>query len=85
MINSSKEEPSEARTYSTMDLFPTTLSALGCSIPGDRLGLGTDLYSATMTLLETNTIETLNHELSMHSTFYQKDILQYYTAHRKDQ
>lgn len=85
MINSSKEEPSEARTYSTMDLFPTTLSALGCSIPGGRLGLGTDLYSATPTLLETNTIETLNHELSMHSTFYQKDILQYYTAHRKDQ
>lgn len=85
IINSSKEEPSEARTYSTMDLFPTTLSALGCSIPGGRLGLGTDLYSKTPTLLEMDTVETLNHELSMHSTFYQKEILQYYTAHKKDQ
>ncbi|MDD6366049.1 MAG: LTA synthase family protein, partial [Stecheria intestinalis] len=85
IINSSKEEPSEPRTYSTMDLFPTTLSALGCTIPGGRLGLGTDLYSDVKTLLETNTIETLNHELSMHSTFYQKEILRYYTAHAKDQ
>ena len=85
IINSSKEEPSEPRTYSTMDLFPTTLSALGCTIPGGRLGLGTDLYSDVKTLLEMNTIETLNHELSMHSTFYQKEILRYYTAHAKDQ
>ena len=85
IINSSKEEPSEPRTYSTMDLFPTTLSALGCTIPGGRLGLGTDLYSDVKTLLEMNTIETLNHELSMHSTFYQKEILRYYTAHEKDQ
>ena len=85
IINSSKEEPSEPRTYSTMDLFPTTLSALGCTIPSGRLGLGTDLYSDVKTLLEMNTIETLNHELFMHSTFYQKEILRYYTAHEKDQ
>nr|MCR5557536.1 LTA synthase family protein [Butyrivibrio sp.] len=40
------------RDYSTMDLFPTTLSALGCKIEGDRLGLGTNLYSDKKTLTE---------------------------------
>lgn len=52
IINSSKKEPDTVRSYSTMDLFPTTLSAMGVTIVGDRLGLGTDLYSDTPTLLE---------------------------------
>ena len=34
------------------DMFPTTLAALGVQIPGDRLGLGTNLYSGSDTLLE---------------------------------
>ncbi|MCR5575474.1 MAG: LTA synthase family protein [Oscillospiraceae bacterium] len=42
----------KARDYSTLDLFPTTLAALGVQIPGDRLGLGTNLYSDTQTLVE---------------------------------
>ncbi len=32
------------RVFTTMDLFPTVLSALGFEIEGDRLGLGTDLF-----------------------------------------
>lgn len=40
------------RDYTTMDDFPTTLAALGCTIDGDRLGLGTNLFSATDTLTE---------------------------------
>lgn len=40
------------REYSTMDLFPTTLAAIGCHIEGDRLGLGTNLYSDVKTLTE---------------------------------
>lgn len=40
------------REYSTMDLFPTTLAAMGCQIEGNRLGLGTNLYSDTKTLTE---------------------------------
>lgn len=40
------------REYSTMDLFPTTLAALGCNIEGNRLGLGTNLYSNKETLTE---------------------------------
>ncbi len=40
------------RDYTTMDVFPTTLASLGVTIPGDRLGLGTNLYSDKETLIE---------------------------------
>ena len=76
IINSSKKEPDTTRLYSTMDLFPTTLSAMGVTIKGDRLGLGTDLYSDTPTLLEELGENYLNYELSLNSTFYDKNILE---------
>ena len=54
IINAPVEyEETESREYSTFDLFPTTLAALGADIPGNRLGLGVNLYSSTKTLLET--------------------------------
>ena len=40
------------RIFSSLDMFPTTLSAIGVEIKGDRLGLGTDLFSETKTLSE---------------------------------
>ena len=40
------------RIFSSLDMFPTTLSAIGADIEGDRLGLGTDLFSSTPTLCE---------------------------------
>jgi len=40
------------RIFSSLDMFPTTLSAMGVTIKGDRLGLGTDLFSSTPTLSE---------------------------------
>ncbi len=46
-------DPGRRREYSVFDLFPTTLAALGATIEGDRLGLGTNLYSDQDTLLET--------------------------------
>ena len=59
------------RRYSTMDLFPTTLAALGVSIEGERLGLGTNLYSEKPTLIEEFGIDTCNRELSKPSLFLQ--------------
>ena len=35
-----------------MDLFPKTLAALGARIEGERLGLGTNLFSDEQTLIE---------------------------------
>lgn len=52
-INSAVEPKNrERRLYSTMDNFPTTLASLGVRIEGERLGLGTNLFSDVQTLSE---------------------------------
>ncbi len=60
------------RDYCAMDLFPTTLAALGFEIPGDRLGLGTNLFSATPTLAEKWGFEKFNAELAKGSNYYKE-------------
>lgn len=45
-------DPDRYRIYSTFDCFPTTLAAMGVFIDGDRLGLGTNLFSGRDTLTE---------------------------------
>ena len=57
------------RQYSTLDLFPTTLAAMGVEIEGDRLGLGTNLYSSKPTLLEEYGEEAIN------TAFDQKSVM----------
>lgn len=62
----------QERTYSTFDNFPTTLAALGVQIDGDRLGLGTNLFSGTKTLLEKFGNSKVNAELKKKSEFIEK-------------
>lgn len=62
-------EPNRFREYTTFDLFPTTLAALGVRIAGDRLGLGTNLFSEEETLLERDGETTMNAELYPRSDF----------------
>lgn len=62
----------QERTYSTFDNFPTTLAALGVQIDGDRLGLGTNLFSGTKTLLEEFGNSKVNTELKKKSEFIEK-------------
>ncbi len=63
------KNPERRRVYSTFDLFPTTLSAMGVSIPGDKLGLGTNLFSNQDTLLEEYGLDTCQTELERPSRF----------------
>lgn len=58
------------RECSTFDMFPTTLAALGCRIEGECLGLGTNLYSDTPTLLEKLGRKTFDNEVSRYSEYY---------------
>ena len=51
------------RIFTPMDMYPTTLAALGCRIEGERLGLGTNLYSNVPTLAEKMGVDTLNREI----------------------
>ncbi|MDO4272799.1 MAG: LTA synthase family protein [Eubacteriales bacterium] len=65
-----KPAKEENREFTNMDMFPTTLAALGCTIEGDRLGLGTNLFSERKTLLESVGIEKMDNELQAGSKFY---------------
>ena len=58
------------RTFGAVDLFPTTLAALGCTVEGDRLGLGTNLFSGTPTLAEKIGIRKFESELEKASDYY---------------
>ncbi len=57
------------REYATFDMFPTTLAALGVTIPGNRLGLGANLFSTEQTILEQYGYDYANGELEKHSSF----------------
>lgn len=59
------------RGFSTFDMFPTTLAALGCAIEGDRLGLGTNLFSEKSTLLEQMGEEAFEEAISRFSQYYE--------------
>lgn len=60
------------RSFTTMDLFPTTLSAMGFDIPDHRLGLGVDLFSGEETLTERLGFTEFNEELKKYSPFYEE-------------
>lgn len=59
----------ERRDYTTFDSFPTVLAALGVEIEGDRLGLGTNLFSESKTLTEKYGISRVESELKKKSDF----------------
>lgn len=75
-INSSiSTDNSKNRLFSTFDMYPTTLAAIGADIEGNRLGLGTNLFSNVSTLSEIYGINYLNSELSKKSDFYNMYLL----------
>ena len=67
-INSGAElKNTTERVYSVFDQFPTTLASLGVSIEGERLGMGTNLFSDEMTLTELYGLNLVKSELSRNS------------------
>ena len=58
------------RTFTSLDMFPTTLAAMGCKINGERLGLGTNLFSDTPTLAEELGYDEFNYQLGLNSYYY---------------
>lgn len=75
IINPAVEPESNNREYSTMDLYPTTLAALGANIDGNKLGLGTNLFSNEETLIEKYGLKYVNDELMKISRYYNNNIL----------
>ena len=63
------------REFATFDMYPTTLAALGATVEGDRLALGTNLFSGKQTLAEQYGCEVLEKEILKKSIFYNENIL----------
>ena len=61
------------RQFAAVDLFPTTLAAIGCTISGDRLGLGTNLFSNVTTLTERMGYENFSNELAKAASYYEEN------------
>ena len=75
-INSSVDDGDFSnRLFSTMDLFPTTLASMGVKIDGERLGLGTNLFSDRKTLIEENGYDFFDKEIEKYSSFYMKQFV----------
>ena len=60
------------REFTTLDMFPTTLAAMGCTIEGDQLGLGVNLFSDKETLSERYGFNFLRIEFNKVSLFYEE-------------
>lgn len=73
----SKVEPinTKNRDFTAMDIYPTTLASLGVQIKGNRLGLGTNLFSNQKTIAEEIGYDKLNQELQKRSNYYKKNII----------
>ena len=63
-------EKTHSREFATLDMFPTTLAAIGVTIEGDRLALGVNLFSDEQTLTEQYGRKGLDKELMKKSKFY---------------
>ncbi|MFQ8704815.1 MAG: LTA synthase family protein [Thomasclavelia sp.] len=70
-----KPVKSKNRLFSTIDMYPTILAAMGVSIEGDRLGLGTNLFSDKKTIMEEIGFDTLSNEVQKTSKFYNNVII----------
>ena len=60
------------RDFTTMDFYPTILAALGYKIKGDKLGLGTNLFSDKPTLTEEIDADLVDQEIKRKSDRYRR-------------
>lgn len=63
------------REFSVMDMFPTMLTAIGVEIEGERLGLGTNLFSDEPTLPEKMGKDLFEAELGAYSEYYHNNFI----------
>lgn len=65
------------RTFTAMDMFPTTLAAMGFEIKGNKLGLGTNLFSPLQTVTEKYGVEYIEQEVQKSSDYLDEHIYQF--------
>lgn len=65
------------RTFTAMDMYPTTLAAMGFNIKGNKLGLGTNLFSSLATVTEKYGVDYIEQEVQKSSDYLDKEIYQF--------
>lgn len=82
ILNSAVPKPDENvlknRQYAPFDYFPTILAASGVEVEGNRLGLGTNLFSGEKTLIERDGEAEVNERLQNMSPYYNEYQLKQY-------
>lgn len=63
------------RQFTTLDMYPTILASIGAKIEGERLGLGTNLFSGEKTLIEEYGYDYVDKEFRKKSDFYNNALL----------
>ena len=70
IVNSAVNTPVRERQYSSLDMFPTLLEAMGFKLEKHSAGLGRSLYSDSLTMLELYGRQTLDSLLRERSIQY---------------
>ncbi len=70
------EKITRNRKWANWDLFPTIVASIGGRIEGERLGIGTNLFSGKPTIYEELGIKYVDKELEKGSKLYNEKILQ---------
>lgn len=83
ILNAATEPPVayKNRVFTSLDMFPTTLAAMGFEIEGERLGLGTNLFSVVPTLCEKmgegeEGYNLFDEEVKKYSDYYKNNFLE---------
>ena len=71
-VDGCEERP---RVFTSFDLYPTTLAALGADIEGEHLGLGVNLFSEEPTLAEIYGPEEISYQMMQTSEYYEKYLI----------
>lgn len=70
-----QKNASRNRKFLTFDWYPTILASLGVKIEGERLGLGTNLFSGRKTIAEEVGYEVANKTMQKASYFFNEEIM----------
>lgn len=77
VVNSAiKTEHNKNRHFTMMDIYPTILASIGVKIKGEKLGMGTNLFSKKQTLVEKYGLPHVYTELSKQSDWFDTKIAQ---------
>ena len=74
-VDMNENVQTENRVLNPMDIFPSVMWALGFRFEGNRLGLGTNIFSGGQTLAEELGFENYNESIGQYSQYFIDEIV----------